>query len=255
MTRNLAWILQWARRILDFLVQYNIKSDVAELTPLRQELSDVVGKLTANAAAQETITKQARVQTTEIRRLRHTLRNVHLKPIARLGRTMDLGEIDGNKITFTLPNPNANAEVLAATADAAVNALSVVGPKFTAKGFAPNAAEQLSNVTKALRDAIAERSAQVGRRAGTTAVMLQDGGRALKLVRAIDAIVRPVIQNDPQLLAAWEIAIAMPSPAPKVAKDASTTPPAEPTAPAVTPVTSPAVPAQGQSQAQQATAQ
>src|SRR5690348_13958316 len=69
MTRTLTWILQWARRVRDFLVEHEPKSELAELTALRQELDDVVEKLTANAAAQAAITKQSRVQTTEIRRL------------------------------------------------------------------------------------------------------------------------------------------------------------------------------------------
>jgi hypothetical protein len=106
-------VLQWARRVRDFLIGHDVKSDLAELTTLRQELDDTLGQLTADAAAQEAVTKQSRVQTTEIKRLRKTLRDTHLKPIVRMSRTMEL-EINGSAITFVLPKPTVNSERLAA---------------------------------------------------------------------------------------------------------------------------------------------
>ena len=67
MDKKQTQVLQWARRVRDFLVEYDLKSDVAELSAVRQELDDALGQLTANAAAQEAITKQSRVQTTRRR--------------------------------------------------------------------------------------------------------------------------------------------------------------------------------------------
>ena len=127
MDKKQTQVLQWARRVRDFLVDHVINSDLAELTALRKELDDGVGQLTANAAAQEAITKQSRVQTTEITRLRNTLRDGHLKPIVRMSRTMTLA-INGIEITFVLPHFNVDSERLAATGDAMVTALNVVVP-------------------------------------------------------------------------------------------------------------------------------
>jgi hypothetical protein len=202
-------VLQWARRVRDFLIEHDVKSVVAELTPLRQELDNTLRQLTADAAAQEAVTKQSRVQTTEIRQLRKTLRDTHLKPIVRMSRTMQL-EINGSEITFALPKPTVNSERLAATGDAMVTALNVLGPQFTARGFAPNFVEQLSTATKALRTAVDERAAQVSRRTGTTAAMVAHESRCIQLVRVIDTLVRPVIETDPELLAAWESVVALP---------------------------------------------
>lgn len=209
MERDQMLVLQWARRVRDFLVERGIKSGLAELISLRQELEEVIGQLTTNAAAQEAITKQSRVQTAEIRRLRDDLREAHLKPIVRMSRTMKL-QINGTDITFVLPDHNVDNERLAAAGDAMVTALNVVGQEFIARGFAPNFVEQLSNATKALRDAIDQRSAQRSRRSGTTAAIASQGDHAFKLVRVIDTLVRPVIQNDPVLLAAWENVVALP---------------------------------------------
>ena len=209
MTRLQLLILQWARRVRDFLMEHEPKSELAEMVTLRQELDDVVTQLTANAAAQEAITKQSRVQTTEIRRLRTNLRDGHLKPIVSMSRTMKL-EINGSEITFVLPGPSIESERLAAAADAMVTALKVVGPQFVARGFAANFVEQLSNATKALREAIDERSAQVAKRTGTTAAVMRDGVRAVQLVRVIDPLVRPVIQGDPELVATWDNIVATP---------------------------------------------
>ena len=156
-------VLSWARRVRDFLFQHEVKSDLAELTALRQELDETLGELTADAAAQEAITKQARVQTTEVRRLRKALREGHLKPIVRMSRTMKL-EINGTQITFMLPPFGVNSERLAAAADAMATALDVLGQQFVAKGFASNFVEQLRNATKALRDAIDQRAAHFARR-------------------------------------------------------------------------------------------
>ncbi|HEY2376535.1 MAG TPA: hypothetical protein VGH98_11225 [Gemmatimonadaceae bacterium] len=209
MNKYQAKVLQWARRVRDFLSEYDVKSDLAELTTLRQELDDTLDQLTADAAAQEAITKQSLVQTTEIRRLRKTLRDTHLKPIVRMSRTMEL-EINGTEITFALPSEKVNSERLAAASDAMGAALNVVGPQFTARGSASNFVEQLSTATKTLRDAIDQRSAQVARRIGTTAAMLGHETRVIQLVRVIDTLVRPVIQSDPELLATWASVVALP---------------------------------------------
>ena len=209
MKRSQTLVLQWARRVRDFLVGHDLKSDVAELTPLRQELDEALGQLTADAAAQEAVTKQSRVQTTEIRRLRKTLRDTHLKPIVRMSRTMQL-EINGTTITFVLPGYKAVSEQMAAKSDAMVTALQVLGPQFVARGFAPNFVEQLSIATKALRDAVDQRAAQISRRVGTTAAMLEHETRLIQLVRVIDTLVRPVIQTDQELLATWESVVALP---------------------------------------------
>ena len=201
-------VLQCARRVRDFLVEYDLKSAVAELSMVRQELADALDKLTANAAAQEAITKQARVQTTEIRRIRATLRDGLLKPIIRMSRTMEL-EINSAQITFALPPFRVDSERLAAAADAMVTALNVVGPHFVARGFAADFVEQVSTATKALRDAIDQRAAQLARRTGTTAAMERDGARVTQLVRVIDTLVRPVIASNPELLATWETVVAV----------------------------------------------
>ncbi|MFL5613341.1 MAG: hypothetical protein ACJ796_06735 [Gemmatimonadaceae bacterium] len=201
-------VLQWARRVLGFLGEYAPKSDLAELETLRQELEVVVGELTANAAAQAAITKQSRVQTTEIRRAKENLREAHLKPIVRMSRTLKL-EMNGTEITFVLPPSDVDNERLAASGDAMVTALQVLGPQFVARGFAANFVDQLSNATKALRDAIDQRSAQLGRRVGTTEAIVKGGERAVQLVRVIDTLVRPVIQNNAELLATWDNIVAL----------------------------------------------
>jgi hypothetical protein len=201
-------VLQWARRVLGFLGEYAPKSDLAEVATLRQELEEVVAQLTANAAAQVAITKQARVQTSEIRRVRDNLREAHIKPIVRMSRTMKL-EMNGDEITFVLPPSDIDNERLAAAGDAMVTALKTFGPQFVARGFVANFVEQLSNATKALRDAIDQRSAQVGRRVGTTQAMVAGGERAVQLVRLIDTLVRPVIQKNAELLATWENIVAL----------------------------------------------
>src|SRR5689334_16828126 len=102
-------VLKWARRVRDFLVEHDPQSGLAELAVLRRELDEVVGLLTANAAAQEAITKQSRVQTAEIRRLRTTLRDDYLTPIVRMSRTMQL-EVNGTGVTFVLPRPGIDSE-------------------------------------------------------------------------------------------------------------------------------------------------
>ena len=201
-------VLQWARRVLGFLGEYAPKSDLAEVATLRQELEEVVAQLTANAAAQVAITKQARVQTSEIRRVRDNLREAHIKPIVRMSRTMKL-EMNGDAITFVLPPSDIDNERLAAAGDAMVTALQVLGPQFVARGFTSNFVERLSKATKALRDAIDERSAQVGRRVGTTQAIMEGGERAVQLVRVIDTLVRPVIQNNAELLATWDNIVAL----------------------------------------------
>ena len=209
MDRQQTQVLQWGRRVRDFAMQYDVKSEVAALSTLRHELDDALEQLTAGAAAQDAITKQSLVQTSEIRRLRSVLRDTHLKPIVLMSRTMKL-EINGSEITFVLPHFRINNERLAAAADAMVTSLETVGPLFVARGFAPNFVEQLGKASKALRAAIDQRAGQKARRSGTTAAMERDSTRVVQLVRVIDTLVRPVIRTDPELLAAWETVVALP---------------------------------------------
>ena len=182
MNTKLTWVLQWARRLRDFLVAHEPKSEVAELAALRKDLDDSIEQLTNGAATQEAITKQSRVQTMEIKRLRSALRDGNMKPIVRMSRTMKL-VINNTEITFVLPDTNVDSERLAAAGDAMVTALNVVGPQFVARGFAPNFVEQLTNAVKALRGAIDQRSAQVAKRTGTTAAMQDEGDGCVQLVR------------------------------------------------------------------------
>jgi hypothetical protein len=63
-------------------------------------------------------------------------------------------ELNGTGITFVLPHRKAVSERVATAADGMVTALKTVGPQFVARGFASNFVEQLSNASKALRDAI-----------------------------------------------------------------------------------------------------
>jgi hypothetical protein len=159
-----------------------------------------------------------------------------MKPIVRMSRTMKL-EINGSEIIFVLPDPSIDSERLAAAGDAMVTALGVLGPQFVAKGFAANFVEQLGNATKALRDAIDQRSAQLAKRIGTTAAMQDHGDRAIQLVRVIDTLVRPVIATDPELLAGWDNLLILPrrqKPAGGVVAKPATTPATVP-APAVAP--------------------
>jgi hypothetical protein len=137
MTIFQALILQWGRRVRDFLFEHNIKSDFAALTALRDELNEVVEQLTSGAAAQDALTKQSRVQTEEIARVRDTLQNARLKPIVLMSRMMAL-EIEGTNITFAVPNHTIDSERLAAMSEAMVTALKVLGPQFVARGFAPD---------------------------------------------------------------------------------------------------------------------
>lgn len=255
MNRIQTQIVQWARRLLDFLAGHDLKSEIAELPALRQELDDTLAKFTADAAAQDATTRQARVQTTEIRRLRTNLRDGHIKPIVRMSRTMQL-ELNGSKLTFELPNFSTDNEQLARAADGMVLALNTVGPQFVARGFATNFVEQLANASKALRDAITQRSALVSRRTGTTAVMQAQANRLVQLAGVIDTLVRPVIQNDPELFATWQSLVAVPR-ATKVGGAVITpiaaTPQAAPT-PVTQPSTQAAVSNSGTSQAAPATA-
>ena len=209
MNKSQTQVLQWARRVRGFVAETPVKSDVAELTTLTQELDETLEQLTADAAAQEAITKQSRVQTTEIKRLRQTLRDKHLKPIVGMSRTMQL-QINGSDITFVVPSVKTDSERLAAHSDAMATALNVVGPQFTARGFASNFVEQLSSTTKTLRDAIDQRAKQVSQRIGVTAAMLAHKNKVMQIVRAIDTIVRPSIQTTPELLAAWDNLVALP---------------------------------------------
>lgn len=61
MNKLQTFILQWAHRLRDFVVEHDPKSGIAELPALRQDLCDPIAKLATNAAAQEHITTQARV--------------------------------------------------------------------------------------------------------------------------------------------------------------------------------------------------
>ena len=145
-------VLSCARRVRDFVAGLDVKRDPAELTVAWQELDESRAHLIGDASAQEAITMQSRVQTTELRRLRLAFRDGELQPIDRMNRMMKL-EINGTEITSVLPSFGMNSERLATATDAMATALSLFGLQFVAKGLASNFVEALSKAKKVLRAA------------------------------------------------------------------------------------------------------
>jgi len=193
--------LQTLRRAHLFLTSREYDVAMGTLKPHIESLAELVKRLGEHAIEQDGSTRSARIRTKVKHELAESLRKEYLRPIARIARSLfreDRTLLAG----FRVPRSKDSEELVQAAGGIAERA-EEHKERFIALGLAPDFVDRLRQATATYVRAIDSRGLDLGRRSMASAGLLVDFARAREIVRLIDDMLAPRLQNDPELLAEW----------------------------------------------------
>ena len=196
-------LLETARNVQAFL-DTNTAVIGPTITAARQNLDDAVDTLTAMAVTQQTSKTSSKGPTTLQAKLRVSLRNNFMKPVATVASLFaaDVPEIDA----LRMPKKQLSSAALVAAAQAMADAASKYSDTFTKNGLPEDFVAQLRTAADAVTSAITGRQTHVATTAGATSGLAQQESRVRSLLKLINALVVPKLGTDAVLLSQWKVA-------------------------------------------------
>jgi hypothetical protein len=197
--------LESFQKVHEFLTQHQFADAPATLGAQATELDEVIEQLSAGSVDQEAGGRFARVHTESQRTLRNALLTEHLQPISRVAR--EVFGATGMDRAFRLPRTGTRVnQTLLAAAGAMAEAAQRERDVFLRHGLAQDFIERLRAAATTLAEARDAKTESARRRTTATAAMNDQLKRGRKAVRLLDAILKPRLARDPELLAAWRSA-------------------------------------------------
>lgn len=210
------------QRVQEFLTQHPLSEVPATLGAQATELNDVIARLSSDAVDQEAGSRFVRVHAESQRKLRGALYTEHMQPISRVAR--EVFGTTGMDRAFRMPKNARVNQPLIAAAGAMAEAAEKEKDVFVKHGLPQDFIEQLQASATALDTARNAKTVSARRRITATAAVQDQLQRGRKAVRLLDAILKPRLAKDPELLAAWRSAKRVrPTSPPAVTSDASET--------------------------------
>ena len=206
------------QRVQEFLSQQPSTNVPDGLGAQKAELDDVIAQLLSEAVDQDAGVRFARAHTDAERKLREVLYKEHMQPISRVAR--EVFGVTGMDRAFLMPRGRTN-QPLIATAGAMARAAEREKDVLLQHGLAPDFIEKLTAAASALDAARNAKVESTRRRITATATVKAQLKRGRKTVRLLDAILKPRLAGNPQLLAAWQSATRVRPTSAVAASDAS----------------------------------
>ena len=206
MQRIVQYRLQSFRRVQTYLAENGPElSGSTSNSPVYQKqrtmLDEAVEHLEAQAVAQDSSRMDGRGSAATISRLRHVLREEHMRPIAETARALDITVPDIGKLY--LPKERGKVEALITAANSMAEAAAPYTQLFVDHGQPADFVKQLTDAADALKQAVNARGRALDRGKGAVEAMETDMVRARQAVRLIQAVIWPVILKDSKLLGEW----------------------------------------------------
>lgn len=229
MQRKQKVTLEWLRNVQGFLERRHITMDGVAIAPAKQQLDELLAELTERAVNQGGADSQARTQTEETRRLRRQLLVRHVRRVVRAANVIKSTEAEGEETfpTFAMPVPGLDDERLTAAAVVMADLAEPLAEQFVARGLSADFISRLRAAAAALVDSRKQRSNYISRRSGATKGVHDSDVRARRVIKLLDAFVRPEIESDPVLLAEWNAAVKKPVLAARAVAGSEQEPPQE----------------------------
>ena len=196
--------LESLQRVQQFLAQYPVVESPDALGEQATELDAAIERLSTDAVDQEAGDRFVRVHIDAQRKLRQALYMEHMQPISRVAR--EVFGVTGMDKAFRLPRNVKVNQVLIAAAGAMAEAAEKEKTVFVRHGLPESFVDALKAAAKALDEARQAQRDSGRRRVGATAAVQAQIKRGRKAVRLLDAILKPRLAKDAQLLAAWRSA-------------------------------------------------
>jgi hypothetical protein len=192
-------------RTQGFLSQNPLVDALTDAGTQAKELDDVIVGLGAVAVEQEASSRTAAVQAKARDEARRELYKKHLRPIAMIAKEI-FGRTGIDK-AFRLPRSSSSNQPLLAAAAAMADAAERAKDAFLARGLPADFVDKLRAAAARVDTARKERRDSARRHVTSTAAVEDLLRRGRSAVRQLDALLRPRLEDDPALLAAWESAI------------------------------------------------
>ena len=199
-------LLETARNVQAFL-DANTAVIGPTITSARQNLDDAVTQLTAMAVTQESSKTSSKGATSLQIKLRVSLRNNFMKPVATVAKLFaaDVPEINA----LAMPKKQLSSAALVAAAQAMADAAEKYTETFVKNGLPQDFVAQLRAAADAVTSAITGRQTHVASTAGATSGLAQQESRVRSLLKLINALVVPKLGTDMVLLSQWKVARAI----------------------------------------------
>ena len=199
----------------------------------RAMLDDVVEQLTARAVEQDSAAMVRQGVTARMAKLRATLRDQHMRPIAEIAQALLPDEPDISPLR--LSGRKLDAQGLVNTARGMAEAAAAHSAVFVEHGRPAEFLQALTAAAEDLRKALDERGNIRSARIGSTKAVAAEVVRGRKAVRLLNAVIRPVILENPKLLGEWNSACRIGRPRRGGAKAPATAAPSTTPTPAMLP--------------------
>jgi hypothetical protein len=225
-------ILETLRRIQIFLETYTALLGTVNQSAARERLDATVTQMTSHAVDQVAGRRSAVGETAKQRSFRMALRNNNMQPIAKVAG-LKLREQPEFK-DLRMPPWNVKGARLTAAATDMANAAEKYTDLFLKEGLPTDFVAQLRTATTQLDQSIDVRGKSRGQQVGATSGLKAQASQARALISVIDAIVRPQLGTNDQLLREWEFASHIERPRTASAKASTSTPAGSTSTPAST---------------------
>lgn len=186
-------------RVTDFLTTNPIEGTEVKLQVLRE----VVQSLAVNSERQDASTRLTRGETARQRALRNALWNNHMVPVSQVAK--EAFGIPGMDQKFALPPRRADNEAILAAARGMLQAAEAHAEIFVQQeGMPARLFQEFRSAIDALAEVLPVRVEGQLRKKTSQEAIQKLVKRGVSAVRVLDAIVKPSLESQPELLAAWK---------------------------------------------------
>lgn len=198
MTKKQRAALRRFRRVHEFLTTHRVDATSVKL----QVLQDVIRRMSEGNQEADASTRLTRGETARQKALRDALWNTHMVPISRIAR--HVFGVPGMDVKFQLPKKRADNDTILGAAQGMVESATSHETVFVQQeGLPQDFLQQFRGAITALAEAMPAR-VEVQRRKQTSRKTLEQLRKdGIAVVDVLDAIVKPRLASQPELLAAW----------------------------------------------------
>ena len=186
------------RRVHEFLTTNQVEGTQVKL----QVLEQVVREMTSKGEEKDASDRQTKGATARQRALRDALWNQHMVPIARIARRVfSVPEV---QVKFGLPPKRADNEGILSSASGMAQTAEQHAAVFVQEGLPAEFVSRMRAAIAELTEAVGVKVVSKRRRKTSRENLDTLVKRGVAAVDVLDAIVKPRLESQPDLLAAWQ---------------------------------------------------
>lgn len=195
-------VLSTLHAVQDFMTTHAGELGNLNTSASRQDLDSIEAALSNQARAQASSNNGGSAAGARTRVAKNALLVKYLRPIAAIAQAKLTQSPDFAGLK--LPKSTRSVPQLVAAAQAMRDAAEKHADTLIAAGMAPTFLTDLDSATNEVLAAEALKGASLTSRLGATSALAASTKQAHKIVKALDALIEPLLANDPALLVKWK---------------------------------------------------